>query len=626
LLRTSIAALVALTGLAGSLTACTGPAHVPPQRVAAQRFLDAVGSGDVPAAARATDDPSHAEPALRASLDGLGTHARAELRVHDVSTTGTRADVHFSATWTLPGVSSRWAYGGALSLHERDGHWMVVWRDDVLHPGLLPDTHLAVRRLQPERAALEDRNGTPLFTETPVVRVGVEKRLVKNLDALAATLARVPELQSSAAEIVAAVRPAGPRDFVSLVTLRRAVYERIKDRIYNLDGTVFQTDTMLLPPSPHFAQPLLGTVGAASDALVRASGGRVRPGDQTGLGGLQQAFDKRLAGTPGTAIYRATDTGTGLDARLATIVAPRRGSPVRLTIDRPMQTAAEAALASITQPASIVAVQPSTGRILADANTAAATYDLGLAGGFPAGSTFKIVTYTAAFTAKPHLTPATKVACPATTTVDGRRFENEDRFAYPPVPISAAFGYSCNTSAIAQAMALPADAVRDAATTLGLGATWRLPVDAFSGSVPAPASQTERAATAIGQGRVQVSPLLMALIAGAADTGSTVVPSLTTGTGGRRHEVLSRALTAKMRTLMTSTVALPNGTAHDLADLGNVRGKTGTAEYGTATPPRSHSWFAGTRGDLAFAVFVYDGDSAHVDAVPITHAFLSRVN
>ncbi|MBN9618753.1 MAG: penicillin-binding protein, partial [Actinobacteria bacterium] len=280
----------------------------------------------------------------------------------------------------------------------------------------------------------------------------------------------------------------------------------------------------------------------------------------------------------------------------------------------------------VDKPAAIVAVQRSTGDILADANTASTTYDYGLAGAFPPGSTFKLATWTAAFTAKPSLTPSTDVACPATLTVDGRRFVNENQFSYPPVPISAAFGYSCNTSAIAMNLSLPTNALAQAAEQLGLGAKWALPVAAFSGSIPAPTSQTERAADAIGQGRVLASPLLMALMASAADGGKVLAPSLSTGSPPAAGAALPAAITDKMHQLMTATVALPAGTGHGLAGLGGVVGKTGTAEYGTANPPRSHAWFAGVRGDVAFAVFVYDGATSGGTAIPTTRAFLAGLS
>jgi cell division protein FtsI/penicillin-binding protein 2 len=71
------------------------------------------------------------------------------------------------------------------------------------------------------------------------------------------------------------------------------------------------------------------------------------------------------------------------------------------------------------------------------------------------------------------------------------------------------------------------------------------------------------------------------------------------------------------------------GTARELADRGEVYGKTGTAEFGTNTPPDAHGWFMGYRlggpqGDLALAVLVEGGQSSSA-AVAVTDAFLGAV-
>jgi cell division protein FtsI/penicillin-binding protein 2 len=71
------------------------------------------------------------------------------------------------------------------------------------------------------------------------------------------------------------------------------------------------------------------------------------------------------------------------------------------------------------------------------------------------------------------------------------------------------------------------------------------------------------------------------------------------------------------------------GTATELADRGEVYGKTGTAEFGTNTPPDAHGWFTGYRlggpqGDVAFAVLVEGGGSSST-AVAVTDAFLGAV-
>ena len=51
-------------------------------------------------------------------------------------------------------------------------------------------------------------------------------------------------------------------------------------------------------------------------------------------------------------------------------------------------------------------------------------------------------------------------------------------------------------------------------------------------------------------------------------------------------------------------------------------GKTGTAQFGTATPLLSHAWFAGYRGSLAFCVYVEQGVSGGRTAAPLAASFL----
>jgi len=139
--------------------------------------------------------------------------------------------------------------------------------------------------------------------------------------------------------------------------------------------------------------------------------------------------------------------------------------------------------------------------------------------------------------------------------------------------------------------ALPDDAQYRAARALGLGASWKLPVDAFVGAMPSSAVGTEKAAEAIGQGKVLVSPLLMAEIVGASATGRPISPSLLMQQPGTSGTPLPAALTAKMNALLRATVAIPGATGYAALNglPGATRGKTGTAEFGTDNPPKSHS-------------------------------------
>jgi cell division protein FtsI/penicillin-binding protein 2 len=64
----------------------------------------------------------------------------------------------------------------------------------------------------------------------------------------------------------------------------------------------------------------------------------------------------------------------------------------------------------------------------------------------------------------------------------------------------------------------------------------------------------------------------------------------------------------------------PPPTAGDAGLPEGVAGKTGTAEV---KDEKSHGWFIGYRGDLAFCVFVRNGGSGRSAAVPIAVRFLN---
>ena len=66
----------------------------------------------------------------------------------------------------------------------------------------------------------------------------------------------------------------------------------------------------------------------------------------------------------------------------------------------------------------------------------------------------------------------------------------------------------------------------------GVGRKLHLGLISFDGSVPQPSDRADLAATSIGQGRVLMSPLSMAMVAAAADTGTVRVPQLVMGASG----------------------------------------------------------------------------------------------
>jgi len=212
--------------------------------------------------------------------------------------------------------------------------------------------------------------------------------------------------------------------------------------------------------------------------------------------------------------------------------------------------------------------------------------------------------------------------------VEGREFENEDQFDLGTVTMTEAFAASCNTTFIEQGMELPDDALAAAASSYGVGSDWQLPVGIFGGSVSADATGTGKAAAAIGQGEVLVSPAQMALVAAGIAAGPAApVEVIGADAAGATPEGPGDAVLEQLRPLMREVVR--SGTGTELRDRGDVYGKTGTAEYGDKTPPDAHGWFVGYQldgpaGDVAFAVLVEGGQSSSA-AVAVTDAFLGAL-
>jgi cell division protein FtsI/penicillin-binding protein 2 len=619
----ALSLLITVPGLAG----CSGSAE-DDVRAAAQGFLDDWAAGDTAAAARATDDPDAATALLEQTAADL-PDAALDPELKEVTVEDGSATVTWTATWDLA-AAPEWSYDAILHLREAEDAWQVVAEPALVHPELGEGQHLELTRSLPDRAPITDALGAPLFTSTEVVNVGVDRAQVTDLTALAAALSAATGV--AAEDIVADVQAAPEGQFVPVITLRRPDFEKIRAQVFDLPGAVFPTATRLLAPSARFAEALLGRVGAATAEVIEESqdGGdpRYADGDQLGLSGLQRAFQEQLTGTPGfTVSVISTDEAIGDEGVEIATVAPEPGTPLQTPLVPAIQNAADAAAAGQTLPTHIVVVRPGTGEILAVSSNEPADAGNALAGQFPPGSAMKTITATALLAAGT-VTPDTPVACPGTTTVEGREFENQNQFDLGTVPFTEALAQSCNTTFIQQALELPDGALAEAAASYGVGTDWQLPVDIFSGTVPSDSTGTTKAANAIGQGQVLVSPAQLALVAAGIASGTPAAPVEVVGAdpSGAAPAGPGQAVLDALRPMMRQVVL--SGTATALADRGEVYGKTGTAEFGSNTPPDAHGWFMGYRlggaagvGDVAFAVLVEGGQSSSV-AVGVADAFL----
>jgi cell division protein FtsI/penicillin-binding protein 2 len=299
----------------------------------------------------------------------------------------------------------------------------------------------------------------------------------------------------------------------------------------------------------------------------------------------------------------------------------KRAENVQTTLDLDVQRAAEQALGATNKKEALVALQPSTGDVLAVANRPSGeTLNRALTGLYPPGSTFKVITTAALL--RDGLSVDQTVKCPATTVVDGRSFRNFEGEAAGDVPFRTDFAQSCNTAFISLAGRLSRTALPDTARDFGLGEQLKLGLPVADAKVPEGDTQVARAAMMIGQDRIVASPLIMAGVAGAVAAGRWHAPRLVADDPKQAGPRIAQAST--LRDLMRAVVTSGTGTA--LAGLpGFVAGKSGTAEFGGSDPPPTHAWFIAFRGDLAVAVLVENGRAGGEVAAPIAARFLSAV-
>jgi len=357
------------------------------------------------------------------------------------------------------------------------------------------------------RGQILDRDRRPLMRERPVVRVGAIAGQVKRPAVTARGLAEV--LEVDAAPLERAIREGGKEQFVDALVMRPADYRPLRARLDAVPDAETAEGTAMLAPSREFARALLGTVAPATKEQLEKLGGRVAAGASVGQWGLQARFEPRLAPVPERRVV-IREEGVPVETLLTR--GGRRGRAVATTIDRRVQAAAEEALSGTTDEAALVAVQPSTGDLLAVAHRPVeSSFNRAFEGTYAPGSTFKVVSTAALL--RDGLDVGDTGKCPATIEAGGRRFKNFEGGAAGAVPFSRDFAVSCNTAFVSLAPRLAPDALSRAARDYSLGRKLELALPASGGRVPPGEDEVERAAAMIGQHEIVSSPLSMALVA-----------------------------------------------------------------------------------------------------------------
>jgi peptidoglycan glycosyltransferase len=335
-----------------------------------------------------------------------------------------------------------------------------------------------------------------------------------------------------------------------------------------------------------------------------------------------------------------------------------KGGSVQLTLDPDAQTAAYEGLSNLPGDveASVVALEPSTGKILAmvslptyDPNKLA-SHDLGevsdnyqrlsedpaqpllnraIQTRLPPGSTFKVVTAAAAIESGNYdagdMVPGGPTYQLPLTSGDSGLIDNEGRdCGTGRIPFTQAMENSCNTSFAALANEVGAEAMTKQAEAFGFNSHYLEDLGPQAESTfPTDMNAAETGQSGIGQFEVASTPLQMAMVAAGIANGGTVMRPyvvdevqspeldvLAKTDSSELSQAVSASTASELTKLMVATV--DNGTANPAAIPGiEVAGKTGTAQSGDPDVP-PYAWFISfapaTDPQVAVAVMIQKAD------------------
>lgn len=583
--------------VAGGLAACTPrPALAEP---VAEDFLTALTQQDLTTALEHIDDSETAAAALEATYDGLQAEGL-KAQLNGVEAQDNIANASFTLAWDLPRERNL-EYESEMMLTRAEGEWIVRWQPSLVHPELGANQHLELRPVPAEDASVVTSDGAEVLASGTVHRILVDTTAMTDPTATAEWIAGVVnDVQPSraenpidAGELAAALTQA--RGVYSVATISGARGPAVADRLSGVAEVTVNEEAALVPNNPDFAPDIISRVGPI--------------------------VEEDLAGSDGWRVSTVTPEGAAYED---VAYHPAEPAPaVTIGLDHDIQLAAEEAVNQRPDAkAMLVAIRPSTGQVLAVAQTDRADQDGNIAamGQYPPGSVFKVVTAAAGFEHQ-DLTPDSIVPCPGTMNLYGRVVTNYNGFSLGNVPLERAFASSCNTTFADMSTALDPGQLRDVGKQFGLGVDYRIPgLTTVTGSVPEGQTPLERTEAGYGQGLDLASPFGMALMSATVAAGETPVPQLIQGQETEVSEdvpTLEQETVDQLRQVMRSVVT--SGTARGMQAEGEIFGKTGEAEINEG----SHSWFSGFRDDdIAFATLVVLGGGSEA-AVSITDQFFT---
>ncbi|RRO13766.1 penicillin-binding protein 2 [Saccharopolyspora rhizosphaerae] len=366
-----------------------------------------------------------------------------------------------------------------------------------------------------------------------------------------------------------------------------------------------------------------------------------------GSNGVERANDKILNGTDDSMAFgRLSDMITGN--------TPRGGS-VELTINPQMQQVAYDQLTKKGYQGSVVALNPSTGEVLAMVN--APSYDpnqltgpdnnevakrwnaLNNAEGdpmsnravseiYPPGSTFKLITTAAAlengYNPNSQVQDAASITLPQTST----QLPNYGGKKCSGSTLTAALAHSCNTAFAEIAGKLGPDKLRETAASFGYGQDVRMPMRVAKSDMGPMSDAASLYQSGIGQRDVRVTPMQNAMMAATIANGGKVMrPQVVKATRAPdmeeldsfKPEEISQAVSSdvasKIRDMMIQSEKNTKGSGK-ITGI-DIASKTGTAQHGDPGD-KPHGWYVAfapaENPTIAVAVIVENGGDEGAEA------------
>jgi cell division protein FtsI/penicillin-binding protein 2 len=598
-----------VAALAGALlvtTAVSGCFAEPSPLPTVRDFLVAWQNGNYTGAAKQTNGDRKAVAGALEALPGQLDLASLHLALGHVRKDGDDATAQFEVRVDLGDNGPPWDYGSQMHLHRSGGQWKVVWSPSIIHPKLGKGQRLAVVTETPSRAYIQDTKGRALTKKTKVEIFGVLPGQLAKPDATLDRLSEITNLDKD--RVLGRVRSAPPQEFLPLVTLQ--LPDQVEEAAKLLQVPGVQARTRYLQIAPAAAGDVIGKLGPATAVLLQQVGAPYQPGETIGVSGLQVLDQRRLAGTPTVKVVAQGPSGSGSQELYE--LPGTMSQPVRTTIDQRVQMAAEKALRGVHGASSLAVVHQATGEILAAANHGTKGKNLAFEAHYPPGMTFSMVT-TQALLGYNQKVGAT-VPCPSTFKVGDEVFHGKQS---NKATFSSNFVRNCSTAFASLYRSLAYQDLQTSASRFGIGVPWTLPLPSFSGSVPPPANDADRAASMVGEGHIEVSPLSMALAARAVESGTWKPPSLVKDPAPAQpiqpKSLDSGSLSALLPLLRASVKSGP-GRAANLSGS-PVSGVAATVPYGSG---KTVSWFVGFRDTYAFALAV----EGKVNAAAVAAKFL----